>query len=96
MIECNPQLQPMKNYHSQIQTWFARVAKVTVAALSVASLVTVGEVKAADEYWRNDGVSATWTSSSWGTAPSGPFASGWTAGNNATFNTPSTSPNLIT
>jgi autotransporter-associated beta strand protein len=86
----------MKNNRSWMQTCFARVAKVTLVMMAVIALVTVGQVKAADKYWQINGTSATWTSSSWGTSPSGPFSVGWTAGDNATFNIPSTSSNLIT
>ncbi len=79
-----------------MQTGFARVAKVTLIMLAVTALATVGQVKAADKYWQTNGTSATWTSSSWGTSSSGPFNAGWSAGDNAIFNTPFTSPNLIT
>jgi autotransporter-associated beta strand protein len=86
----------MKNNRSWMQTCFARVAKVTPVILAITALAMVGQVKAADKYWRTDGTSTTWTSSSWGTSSSGPFTGGWTAGDNAIFSTPSTSPNLIT
>lgn len=79
-----------------MQTCFARVAKVALVMLAVTALVTVSQVKAADKYWQTNGTSATWTSSSWGTSSSGPFSVGWSAGDNAIFNTPLTSPNLIT
>ena len=79
-----------------MQTCFARVAKVALVMLAVIALVTVSQVKAADKYWQTNGTSATWTSSSWGTSSSGPFSVGWSAGDNAIFNTPLTSPNLIT
>ena len=86
----------MKNNRSWMQTCFARVAKVTPVMLAVTALVTAGQVEAADKYWRTDGTSATWTSLSWGNSAGGPFNVGWTAGDNAIFNTPSTSPNQIT
>jgi len=86
----------MKNNRSWTQTCFARVAKVILVMSAVTALVTVGQVKAADKYWQTNGTSATWTSSSWGTSPSGPFGVGWSAGDNAIFNTPLISPNLIT
>ena len=76
----------MKNNRSWMQTCFVRVAKVTLVVLTVTALVTAGQVKAADKYWRTDGTSNTWTSSSWGTSSGGPFNVGWTAGDNATFN----------
>ena len=79
-----------------MQTGFARVAKVTLVMLAITALVTVSQVKAADKYWQTNGTSATSTSSSWGTSSSGPFSVGWSAGDNAIFNTPFTSPNLIT
>ena len=80
----------MINNRSWMQTCFARMAKVTPVMLAVAALITVGQVKAQDLYWRTDGTSATWTSSSWGNSSSGPFNVGWTAGDNAIFNAPST------
>jgi autotransporter-associated beta strand protein len=86
----------MKNNRSWMQTCFARITKVALVMLAVTALVTVSQVKAADKYWRIDGTSATWTSSSWGTSSNGPFSVGWSAGDNAIFNTPLTSPNLIT
>jgi autotransporter-associated beta strand protein len=86
----------MKNNRSWMQTCFARVAKVALVMLAVIALVTVSQVKAADKYWQTNGTSATWTSSSWGTSSGGPFTGGWTARDNAIFNTPLTSPNLIT
>ena len=79
-----------------MQTCFASVAKVTLIVLAVIALTTIDQAKAVDKYWRIDGTSATWTSSSWGTSSSGPFTGGWTAGDNAIFNTPSTTSNLIT
>src|SRR5580692_4398239 len=86
----------MKNNRSWIQTYFARVAKIAVVLLAVILTGIVDQARAADEYWRTDGTSATWTSSSWGTSAGGPFNTGWTAKNNAIFNTPATPPNLIT
>jgi autotransporter-associated beta strand protein len=64
--------------------------------LTLTALAMAGRVKAAEKYWRIDGTSASWTSSSWGTSSGGPFSVGWTAGDNAIFNTPSTTSNLIT
>ena len=67
------------------------MAKVTVAAITVASLLTADEANAADKYWRIDGVTTgKWTDSTWGTSSCGPFNVGWTAGDNAIFNAPST------
>ena len=81
----------MKNNRSWIQTCFARVAKVTPVMLAVTVLVTVGQAKAADKYWRTDGVTTgKWTDSTWGTSSGGPFTVGWTAGDNAIFNAAST------
>ena len=58
----------MKNNRSWMQTCFARVAKVIPIMLAVTALVTVGQVKAADKYWRIDGVTTgKWTDSTWGT-----------------------------
>ncbi len=97
-IACPFQRQPetqklifMNNNRSWIQTCFARVAKVTPVMLAVTVLVTAGRVKAADKYWRTDGVTTgKWTDSTWGTSSGGPFNVGWTAGDNAIFNAPST------
>ena len=81
----------MKNNRSWLQTCFARGAKVTPVLLAITAMVTVGQAKAADKYWRTDGVTTgKWTDSTWGTAPGGPFNVGWTAGDNAIFNAPST------
>jgi autotransporter-associated beta strand protein len=76
----------MKKNRSWMQTCFARVGKVTLVMLTLTALAMAGRVKAAEKYWRIDGTSASWTSSSWGTSPGGPFSTGWTAGDNATFN----------
>ena len=74
-----------------MQTCFARVAKVTPVMLAVTALVMASQVKAADKYWRIDGVTTgKWTDSTWGTSSGGPFNVGWTAGDNAIFNAPST------
>ena len=81
----------MKNNRSWMQTGFPRMAKATLVMLAVAALVTVGQVQAADKYWRTDGVTTgKWTDSTWGTSSGGPFTVGWTAGDNAIFNAPST------
>jgi autotransporter-associated beta strand protein len=81
----------MKNNRSWMQTGFARMAKVTLVMLAVTALVMAGQVKAADKYWRIDGVTTgKWTDSTWGTSSGGPFNVGWTAGDNAIFNAPST------
>ncbi len=81
----------MKNNRSWMQTCFARVAKVAPVVLAATALVTVGQVKAADKYWRIDGVTTgKWTDSTWGISSGGPFSSGWTAGDNAIFNAAST------
>jgi len=81
----------MKSNRSWIQTSFARAAKITPVILAVTALVTVGQVKAADKYWRTDGVTTgKWTDSTWGTSSGGPFTVGWTAGDNAIFNAAST------
>jgi autotransporter-associated beta strand protein len=81
----------MKNNRCGMQTCFARVAKVTPVMLAVIALVIAGQVKAADKYWRTDGVTTgKWTDSTWGTSSGGPFNVGWTAGDNAIFNAPST------
>ncbi len=69
-----------------MQTCFTCWAKGTLIMLVITALATVGHLKAADKYWRIDGTSATWTSSSWGTSSGGPFNVGWTAGDNAIFN----------
>ncbi len=68
-----------------------------LAALGVA-LGMVDSACAAEKYWKLDGVTATWTSSNWGTTPTGPFSTGWVTSppDNATFNSSSPSPNLIT
>ena len=73
-------------------------AQNSFAGLVIAAVILLAGSPAggAEKYWRTDGTSATWTSTFWGTSPGGPFTAGWTAGDNATFNTPSTSPNLIT
>jgi autotransporter-associated beta strand protein len=67
------------------------VAKIATTALAVAVLGMVSQVKAADEYWRTDGTSGTWTSTGWNigsaTATGG---TGWTPGNNAVFSANST------
>ncbi len=74
-----------------MQTCFARMAKVTPVILTITALATIGQVKAADKYWRIDGVTTgKWTDSAWGTSSGGPFNVGWTAGDNAIFNAPST------
>ena len=74
-----------------MQTCFARMAKITTVMLAITALATVGQVKAADKYWRIDGVTTgKWTDSTWGTSSGGPFNVGWTAGDNAIFNAPST------
>jgi len=86
----------MKNNRSWMQTCFARVAKVIPIMLAVTALVTVGQVKAADKYWRIDGVTTgKWTDSTWGTLSGGPFNVGWTAGDNAIFNAASTNLYVI-
>ncbi len=74
-----------------MQTRFARVAKLVLAMLAVATLATAGQVNAADKYWRIDGVTTgKWTDSTWGASSGGPFTAGWTAGDNAIFNAAST------
>jgi len=74
-----------------MQTCFARVAKVTPVMLAVTVLISAGRVKAANKYWRTDGVTTgKWTDSTWGTSSGGPFNVGWTAGDNAIFNAAST------
>ena len=81
----------MKKNHSWIQTCFARVAKITPVMLVATVLVMASQAKAADKYWRIDGITTgKWTDSTWGTSSGGPFTSGWTAGDNAIFNAPST------
>ena len=70
-----------------MQTCFARVAKVTLVMLAVTALVTAGQVKAAEKYWRIDGTSASWTAANiWATTPGGALNSSWVSGDNATFN----------
>ncbi len=74
-----------------MQTCFAHVGKIALVLLTVTALATAGQAKAADKYWRTDGVTTgKWTDSTWGTASGGPFNVGWTAGDNAIFNAPST------
>ncbi|MGO8836315.1 MAG: beta strand repeat-containing protein [Limisphaerales bacterium] len=81
----------MKKNSSWMQTCFAHAAKVALVILAVIALATVGQVKAADKYWRIDGVTTgKWTDSTWGTSSGGPFNVGWTAGDNAIFNAAST------
>lgn len=58
--------------------------KTLLAALMMATVAS--PLFAADKYWRLDGTSGTWTSTNWGTVPAGPFTTGWTAGDDATFN----------
>ncbi len=43
-------------------------------------------------FWNTNGVSATWTSTNWGTSPGGPFTLGWTNNTDAVF----TANSLIT
>ena len=69
-----------------IQNSLVRLVKLCFALLIV-TLGMVGQVKAADEYWRTDGNSTKiWTDTSWNigsaTATGG---TGWTSGNNAVF-----------
>lgn len=58
------------------------------AALLIAlgGFALLPQSEAADQYWRVDGTSATWTSSNWSTTGSAPYSTGWTANNNAIFN----------
>jgi len=44
----------------------------------------------AQQFWRTDGTSATWTSASWGTSNTGPFTSAWVSGSNSIFTENST------
>jgi autotransporter-associated beta strand protein len=81
----------MKNNRSWMQTCFNRMEKIALVMLAITALFMVGQVKASDKYWRTDGVTTgKWTDSTWGTSSGGPFNVGWTAGDNAIFNAPST------
>ena len=81
----------MKNNRSWMQTCFNRMEKIALVMVAITALLMAGQVKASDKYWRTDGVTTgKWTDSTWGTSSGGPFNVGWTAGDNAIFNAPST------
>ncbi len=82
----------MKNNCSRLQTCFVRVSKTVLAVLTVITLNMVGQVQAADEYWRTDGASdGTWISNYWNAGSANAAGgTGWTNGNNAVFTANST------
>ncbi|MFT3746472.1 MAG: hypothetical protein QM785_19550 [Pyrinomonadaceae bacterium] len=43
----------------------------------------------AAKFWNTNGSPATWTTANWGSSAAGPFATGWTAGDDANFTTTS-------
>lgn len=64
--------------------------RLHVCLFSAAAYLFATGVSHAQLFWKLDNTAGTWTSSNWGTAAAGPFATGWTAGSNAVFNADST------
>ena len=71
--------------------YFVHLAKFSFVLLTV-SLGVVGQMRAADQYWRTDGTTGgTWTSNYWNIGlANATGGTGWTAGNNAVFTAAST------
>jgi autotransporter-associated beta strand protein len=91
-----PSTTPMTNKY--FQTEALSFPAMVFMKNNFAGIVIAGAIlfagsqgRGAEKYWRIDGVTTgKWTDSAWGTSSGGPFNVGWTAGDNATFNAPST------
>jgi len=61
---------------------------VTLTALSLFGWSS--DAKAATQYWKTDGTTATWNTSVWGSSASGPFTGAWVSQSDAYFGANST------
>ena len=81
----------MKKNCSWMQTCFARMAKVTPVIFDHHRSGNDRPGKSSGQKLADRRVTTgKWTDSAWGTSSGGPFSVGWTAGDNAIFNAPST------
>jgi fibronectin-binding autotransporter adhesin len=67
-----------------------KTARTIAIAAAVAAVVFPNVARAAEQFWKTDGTSGTWTNSNWGASASGPFTSSYTTNNDAHFTATST------
>jgi fibronectin-binding autotransporter adhesin len=70
-----------------LRTFFGKSASAIILTAALGFLSSEAQ---AQQFWRTDGTSATWTGASWGTSGAGPFTTAWTSGSSVRFTQNST------